>query len=183
MRKQAAWIIAICLAVAAGYLAWYLRHRHPIDMQKLYGSTANLQAVQSPEKVQIWKTEGFLTRQSGSPPEQSAFYRKAGEAKTVPPDLAKSLIEKLSNPSSYYDAGNSAKACIPMPGFVLGFTGEKQEVDVFLCFECDILTVQAGESFKAQGDFDPSHNELLRVIKALYPNDEKVQSLRERKRR
>jgi hypothetical protein len=70
-----------------------------------------------------------------------------------------------------------------MPGFVLGFTREKQEVDVFLCFECDILIVQVGESFKAQADFDPSHNELLRVIKTLYPNDDKVQALRERKRR
>jgi hypothetical protein len=139
--------------------------------------------MRSPDKVQVWKTEGFLNRQSDSRPEQRAFYRKGGEPKTVPSDLAKSLIEQLSNPSSYdYDPGSS-KMCIPMPGFVIAFTRAEGEVDIFLCFECDILAVHVGENFKAEADFDPSHNELLRIIKTLYPNDEKVQSLRERKRR
>jgi hypothetical protein len=70
-----------------------------------------------------------------------------------------------------------------MPGFVVAFAHAEGEVDVFLCFECDILAVQARENYKAQADFDPSHNELLGIIKALYPNDDKVPALRERKRR
>jgi hypothetical protein len=70
-----------------------------------------------------------------------------------------------------------------MPGFVIAFTRAEGEVDIFLCFECDILAVHVGEKVKAQADFDPSHNELLRIIKTLYPNDDKVQALRERKRR
>jgi len=185
MKKQAVCFIAICLAVATGYFAWYQHNRHPIDMQKLYGGTANLLVMQSPEKVQIWKTAGFLSIRDGSEAQidMKAFYKKGGEPMIVPDSLAKNFSEILSRPSSYYDAGNSAKACMPMPGFVVGFTREKQEVDVFLCFECDVLTVQVGESFKAQGDFDPSHNELLRFVKMLYPNDDRVQALRERKRR
>ena|SRR5256885_1811840 len=111
-------------------------------------------------------------------------YRKKGGAPIVVPDpMTKSFSEKLSNPSSYdYDPG-SAKSCIPLPAFVLAFTRGGQEVDVFLCFECDILMIQIGETYKADADFDPSHNELLRLIKMLYPKDDRVQALRERKRR
>jgi len=59
MKKQAVCFIAICLAVATGYFAWYQHNRHPIDMQKLYGGTANLLVMQSPEKVQIGRLPGF----------------------------------------------------------------------------------------------------------------------------
>jgi hypothetical protein len=70
-----------------------------------------------------------------------------------------------------------------MPGFVVAFTRAEGEIDIFLCFECDMLAVHVGENYRAQADFDPSHNELLRIIKTLYPNDEQAQSLRDRKRR
>jgi hypothetical protein len=182
MRKQASWFIAICLALSLGYFAWH-RLSPRIDLEKLFGGPGNLQIVRSPDKVQVWKTEGFLNRQSDSRPEQRAFYRKGGEPKTVPSDLSKSLTEKLSNRSSYYSDTGSSKACVPMPGFVIAFTRAEGEVDIFLCFECGILAVQVGEKFKAEADFDPSHNELLRIIKTLFPDDENVQSLRERKRR
>jgi len=168
--------------LSLGYFAWH-RLSPRIDLQKLFGGPVNLQIVGAADKVRVWKTEGFLNRQSDSQPEQRAFYRKGGEPKTVPSELAKSLIEKFSNRSSYYGDTGSSKACMPMPGFVVAFIRAEGEVDIFLCFECDILAVQVGENYKAQADFDPSHNELLRVIKALYPNDDKVQSLRERKRR
>jgi len=183
MKKRGLWLIGVCLALFVGYFAW--RHRHHIDIQKLFGGPENLQVVQAPEKVQIWKTAGFLNIREGfdGQPDMNAFYKKGGEPMIVPDSLVKSFSERLSNASSYYYDPTSEKTCMPMPGFVLGFMRGKREVDVFLCFECDVLMVQVGENFKAQADFDPSHNELLRLVKVLYPNDDRVQALRERKRR
>jgi hypothetical protein len=184
MKKQVICFIALCVAVAAGYFAWLHHQRSHIDLQKLFGGPENLSIVRSSDKVRIWKTAGFLSTEELSPQsDMSTFRKKGGEPMTVPGSMAKSFSEKLSNPSSYYSDSGSEKSCIPLPGFVVGFTRGDREIDVFLCFECDILLIQVGDTFKTEVDFDPSHNELLRVIKALYPNDDKVQALRERKRR
>lgn len=179
MKKQAVCFIGVCLAVACGYFAW--RQQHHIDIQELFGGPDNLKIVQSPDKVQIWKTAGFLNIHDGlePQPDMKSFYKKGGEPLIIPKPLAKSLSETLSKSSSYHFAPNTAKSCAPMPGFVLGFMRGKREVDVLLCFECDILMVQVEENYKS-ADFDPSHNELLRLVKTLYSGDDKVQALRER---
>ena len=97
MRKQASWFTAIGLGVVCLGISHGIVYSPRIDLQKLYGGPGNLQIMRSPEKVQVWKTEGFLNRQSGSSPEQSAFYKKGGEPKTVPSDLAKSLSKTFES--------------------------------------------------------------------------------------
>jgi hypothetical protein len=181
MKKQIVCFIAICFAVAGGYFAW--RHQNHPDLEKLFGGPENQEVVRSPGKVLIWKTAGFLNVHDGldGQPDMKAYYRKGGEPLVVPDSLAKSFSELLSKSSSYYYDTTSSKSCAPMPGFVLGFMHGKREVDVFLCFECDILMVQVEENYK-EADFDPSHNNLLQLVKALYPGDQKVQAIRERNR-
>jgi hypothetical protein len=182
MKKLAGCFIALFLVVSLGYFVWHRLSRH-IDLQKLFGGPENLQVIHSPDKVQVWQTIGFLKSSEAHDHDMSDYHKKAGEPIIVSASLVKNFSEKLSNPSSYYSDSGGTKSCIPLPGLVLAFTREDREVDVFLCFECDILMIQVGDTYKAEADFDPSHNDLLHLIKALYPKDERVQALRERKRR
>ncbi len=179
IKKQVVCFAAVCLALSFGYVAW----RRGVDLEKLFGGPENLKVIQSPDKVEVWQTVGFLKSSEAHDLEMSDYRKKGGTPLVVPDSVAKSLSRTLSHSYSYYSDRGSAKSCIALPGFVLGFTRGDREVDVFLCFECDIILVQVGETFKTEADFDPSHNDLLGLMKVLYPKDEKIQNLRERRRR
>ena len=149
-------------------------------VSKLFGT--NIQVIATPDGVQAWQTVGFIERTNElAHPEGLEFYQKGGEPVNVPKALAERLSSRLLSFTSYEYDPEGEKACIPMPGFALSFIRGNQTVDVFLCFECDMLNVESG-AFKSWGDFDPAHNDLLQSIKLIFPRDSRVQSIPERQR-
>ena len=51
------------------------------------------------------------------------------------------------------------------------------DVDVLLCFSCDVLAVYTPAGRVGSEDFDPRRADLMRVVKALFPADPKIQAL------
>jgi len=143
----------------------------------MLGGDANMRIVAAPDRVQAWRSVGFMKERERSEPAPGDYYQKAGEGTTVPGPIAKQLSRSLLDPATYWFHPGSAKNCAPTPGFILSFTKGGQTLDVFLCFQCDIIQFQPGGG----GDFDPSHKQLIRLMKLVFPQDSTVQMLIEEK--
>jgi hypothetical protein len=134
------------------------------------GGTENAAIIAGPSSVKAWRTVGSMQPDSGS---SADYYKKFGQAVLVSTNLAKRLSKVLLAEKSYFRANGMNKACAPAPGVVVTFSNGKDEVDVFFCFECNILVVQGMRS-----DFDPSRAKLLRIMKQIFPKDPQIQSLK-----
>ena len=178
------WLIAIALCLVVGFSGCRQQRQDVAKeyISKLFGGEANIQIISAPETVQAWRTVGFLRKAATdepAPAEWADFYKKAGEPVTVERALAEELRTRLLDFKTYrYDLGS--KNCPrPTPGFVLTFSQGRRSVDVFFCFECNDVVVRAAGGKETFGDIDPSRNELLRLIKRIFPNDLNVQGLPE----
>lgn len=67
------------------------------------------------------------------------------------------------------------KFCEPNPGIAFRLWQDKQHVDVTLCFECNVLRVNS-----VAGDFDLVRPALVTLAKEAFPDDPRIQQLRER---
>ncbi len=102
-------------------------------------------------------------------------YEMVGDPVAVPGDMAAQLKKALLNPRSYiFDA---VKSCEPDYGVRLEFVHNNRKVDVLLCFECRILTVYDGGRNVGGEDFDPINDQLIGMVKKLFPKDEAIQAL------
>jgi hypothetical protein len=89
-------------------------------------------------------------------------------------ELADVLLDSDTNDKS------RKNFCDPEPGVRLTFVADDGEVDVFLCFECDILVVHRGGKKVGRGYFEFARPTLLRAAKQLFPEDEAIQGLPEK---
>lgn len=102
----------------------------------------------------------------------------------VPNELAARLRKALLDKKSY-DFGPGQKASIPEPCVVITFANSNRSVDVFISFADDSLKVMKdqldifGHAQFSNGDFDPRHAELVRIVKGIFPTDARMQALNE----
>ncbi len=146
---------------------------------QLFGGDENVAIIANPISVKAWRTVGSLKTKSLR--RKDDYYLKSGEAILVSTDLAKQLSKVLLNEHSY----GGGKLCAPAPVVVVTFSNGKKDVNIYFCFECDILVVttdgkSASDRFHlSQGAFDPSRTKLLRIVKKIFPKDPQIQSLDE----
>jgi len=134
------------------------------------------------ESVQAWRTEASVNRVKGI--DGGDYFKPTGDGVVLKLELAKSLVTILLSEESYPRPGGPVKACLPLPGVMIRFSKTGRYADVFICFECEILILrtEADEKANAYGqsaDFDPSHAELVKLAKAIFPTDSTIQSLKE----
>ena len=82
----------------------------------------------------------------------------------------------LLNPSSY--EFEMAKGCMPDYGVRFQFVHQGREVDVLLCFGCDILAVYDRGKKVGGEDFDTARLSLAAIVKTLFPKDDAIQALK-----
>jgi hypothetical protein len=140
------------------------------DVESGLGGITNAAIIAAPSSVKAWRTIGSMEPDTGS---YSNYFQKFGQAVLVSTNLAKRLSKVLLAEKSYFRSDDIKKACAPTPGVVLTFSNGKDEVNVFFCFECNILVVQG-----MRNDFDPSRAKLLRIMKQIFPKDAQIQSLK-----
>jgi hypothetical protein len=151
------------------------------DVEGRFGGIESTAIMAAPSSVKAWRTAGSLQPDSASPGD---YYQKFGEAVLVATNLAQRLSKVLLAEKSYYPRSDGvAKACHPDPGIVITFFNGKEDIDVFFCFECNILeAVRTAKGEKAmpglRSDFDPSRAKLLRIMKQIFPKDLRIQSLK-----
>lgn len=91
-------------------------------------------------------------------------------------EQASQLRSVLTARDSYLYGIN--KGCSPIFGVRASFIGgDKQLVDVVFCFECMILAVYQNNQRVGDANFDPANDELVALMKQLFPADEAIQSL------
>jgi hypothetical protein len=136
-----------------------------------FGGVENVTIITKPDSVNAWRTIGSLNPRESR---NKDFYKKTGVANLVTTDLAAQLSKILLDKHSYLQLGGTLKLCLPEPGVVITFSNGKKDVDVFFCFECNILIAPGGST-----DFDPCRPQLVRIMKQIFPKDPQIQSLNE----
>ena len=72
------------------------------------------------------------------------------------------------------------KGCEPIFGVRLEFTQGDKAVDLFFCFECDILAVYFGGKPVGSEDFDTMRPQLVEIAQKVFPEDKVIQGLKAR---
>jgi len=129
--------------------------------------------VASADSANAWRTIGSLKVERNQGFGISDLYAKAGNPTPVSRDLAAQLSKALQDRHIYIRPGISLKGAVPMPEAVVAFTRGDKEVDVYLCFQSNIMVVG-----QALSDFDPGRPGILKIVKKIFPNDRKIQSLK-----
>jgi len=99
-------------------------------------------------------------------------YRAISTGKVQGKKFAARLAAVLLDEKTY---SGEHKACEPTPGVAFRLWKGKQHVDVTLCFECNMLSVNS-----VGGDFDLVRPALVSLAKEAFPDDARIQKLRER---
>lgn len=75
------------------------------------------------------------------------------------------------------------KGCVIRPGVAFRLWKGKESVDLILCFECNILVVDARDEagkpvHRAIKDFDPGRPALVKLAREAFPDDPEIRALR-----
>lgn len=140
------------------------------NLTRLFGSLQAIDTVKNASTVRAFRL-----------PSPSYYHESLSDYETTagPIDVADASASQLRtlllDPSVYDWA--SAKGCEPDYGIRIQFQHDTDEVDVLLCFACDILAVYHNGMFVGGEDFDEIRSQLVAIAKDLFPDDEAIQSL------
>ena len=70
------------------------------------------------------------------------------------------------------------KGCRPDYGVRVKFSHDDKSIDALLCFSCKILMVYQDSELLGGSHFDTIEEELLEIVKQLFPHDDKTQELK-----
>jgi hypothetical protein len=167
-------------ALALGYvlLLAYLHYQGDADIQdpdiqRLFGGSVGSSTLKYVDRV-----EAYLIDQPADPKEAAVGLLRYPITKgpiSVSNSDARALKRALLDRRSYL--WNMEKGCKPVYGVRLDFIRSDHRVSVLLCFECDILTTYLDAKFVAVEDFDGARPTVGRIVRPLFPDDPKIQSL------
>lgn len=173
MKKIYSALFAVIVLALAGGIIWIpamsgvAGEAPPRELLKLYGGLKGFVVLHTPERVEAFR----LSHTTGEEPTVTA-----GPVK-VDQKVVKQLVSALSARQSY--GWEYGKGCIPVWGVRLSFYRHNDRIDILLCFDCDILRVSLNGKPIEHEDFDPIRPQLVRAMKAIFPNDPVVQNLPE----
>ena len=186
MRRKTIAIVGVVLAAAL--LATFLLNRKGPPPQedssvfKLFGGKDGLMTVAHPTKVEAFRLKENIKRDGTEFTDLNNNYEVTAGPVSVPETLATELSAVLILPQAYEREFH--KACMPRYGVRLSFQRGSDHVDVYLCFECDMLLVTrnglvtADRSSPGGENFDPMTAILARAVKTLFPDDSEIQELK-----
>jgi hypothetical protein len=140
------------------------------DLTVVFGGWPAVETVKNASSV-----KAFRLRSPSDHHEALADYQTIGDPVEVSPAAAAQLRNLLLDRTAY--EWDSAKGCIPDYGVRIQFQREGDEVDVLLCFECDVLAVYHNGQDVGGEDFDNISSQLAAIVKELFPNDAAIQAL------
>jgi hypothetical protein len=167
-RRLGIFVISVAAVLAALCTVW---GEDPLI--KRFGDEG-VELLLKPEKVKAYRLRPTASESDIHVGRSVDEYPIVGESVAIPALTTEQLIALLSQPER-----ELAKACIPAPGVRLDFIRGSETLQVLLCFECKILIVYQDGKLVGGGDFDSSYVDLLRAVKAIFPNDPEIQALKE----
>jgi hypothetical protein len=149
-------------------------------VQKVFKGQENFDVVTSSQQV----TAQLLHKIDERSGVNLSDYVKDNPILVSPAEFQK-IKNLMRSPSSYrWDVGSS---CIPDYGVLLIFRSGQRTVRVAICFKCELLAVFEGEDDNGKvvsedRIFSPMRPQLVTIAKSLFPNDKKIQGLKEKRR-
>lgn len=176
------WILSCLLATAAvagttSYVAYARVEAAEDRVAKMFGGRDGLKALTAPDKVEAYRLRPLPQEMQGRRTPLTKFPILSGPV-AVPKESTDKIARTLLSDESY--EWESAKGCLPYYGVRLSFTRSDDQVDVLLCFQCDVLLVYRNGKITGGEDFDAIRHVLVRTVKPLFPDDKVVQGLKER---
>ena len=177
MRKRvAAYLLVMAVAVAAaGVCLWFALTSGQREVLRTFGGTESVRILKNPTKVEAFRLgklpEGMHLHEAGL-----EDYPITAGPFSVPTEIAQSITAALLDPDSYVWL---PKKCKPKYGVRVAFHGSGGRIDILLCFECDYLASYRDGEPVSGGNFDYARAELVLAAKAIFPEDEVIQSLAE----
>jgi hypothetical protein len=163
-------------ALALGYvlLLAYFHSQGDSDIRRIFGGSTGLSALKYADRIEAYRI--------GKPSDPDNWQGLLDFPITTGPitisqSEAETLRRTLQDRNSYL--WDTAKGCIPVPGVRLDFIRGDDRLSVLLCFECDILENFVNGKFVGGEDFDNVRPILVRIVRSLFPDDPKIQSLPE----
>lgn len=117
------------------------------------------------------------------------YYTKAGRGTPVPAEIAAQLTALLLDKHTYRgtngdDVFMGLPDCEYEPGVVITFAKGDRAVDAYFCFQCDVLIIRYDKDpnktppfASTEAPIGYAREELLQVMKKIFPNDPQIQSL------
>ena len=102
-------------------------------------------------------------------------YAILSEAEELTFGIRQKLSSIIENPNTYFRY-EVPPDCLFRPGIAFRFKDKKTRVDLLVCFSCSELRYYMDGKVVGQSFFKPK--KLLSLVKKLFPNDEKIQSLK-----
>lgn len=138
-----------------------------------------VEILQSLERVDSYRVQ----RELGAPPAGEpliAGMRLLARGPALD-SAQRELVKRLLFDDDSYEF-EMAKGCEPTPGVLLRISSGARTLDLALCFECKMWGIgvqSAPDAFpRPWEDFDPVNQELVALVKELFPADAVIQGLR-----
>lgn len=155
---------------------------NPMNVARAENENANPLAVKeilglidSAKEVRSYRMNGTSEIEGAK---KIAHYYVKAEGPVLTAEQHKAWAKMISDGLSDPKLKGSRKMCEPQPGVALAFKSDKQLVEVAICFECRTWEFYVdGKQWKGSIDFDSANNELIKLAKALFPNDKAIQGL------
>lgn len=123
--------------------------------------------------------EGVAYRLRKTSPEVTGMdivnYTIVGEPVPIPPKSQHLLASLLNSHNSY--SWGVLRGCSPSYGLQTQFKNEGEILDIFICFECNMLAIYKNKKLVGLTYFDPIRSKLIALSKELFPNDSEINSL------
>ena len=159
--------VVLVVAIAIGCEQTYRRSAD--DMAIVYGNVQALNAVEASTNVTAFRL-----------PKRSYYREKLAEYKILSGPISLSNDEQarlrsvLLDPTMYEKHRTN---CVPDYGVRFQFKHNGKEVDVLLCFECDILGVYEDGVVGHMESFAPGRTHFVSLVKELFPDDAEIATL------
>ena len=96
----------------------------------------------------------------------------------VAPDTLRQIQRLFERRVSHVENEVVAKPCLPEYQLLLTLPSSPRDVQLALCFDCEIVGIYEADSQISRDDFDTIASELASLIKPLFPGDPEIQRLR-----
>jgi hypothetical protein len=179
--RYSAWtLLRTMAALALGYilLLSYMHYQGDARIRRLFGGSTGLGTLQHADRIEAYR----IGKIADSVKSQEAGLNDYGILKgplAVAQADSQKLSRTLQDRNSYF--WDAAKGCIMQPGVRFDFIRGNDRLSVLLCFECDILETFLDGKPVSGGNFDYARPTLIELVRPLFPDDPKIQSLTEQR--
>lgn len=167
-------VITLMAIFIYGIQPMLLDQTHAEDVVKILGGNELASRLRSATQAEAFRIKSISRELDVNKP---GMFETTSPAHRVGDSDVSELKRLLTLGSSY--EWDLPKACLPNYGVLLRLKSGTESIDVYLCFECQMLgiTTPGAAEFVGGEGFDPINSRLVSIMKRIFPDDPVIQGL------